>query len=291
MTSRGTQAFVFDLGNRLSSATGKATYTYDGLGHRVKTVSADGTNKIQVYSPGGQLLYTVQTGGPSPANTAKYVYLNRHVLAELNNGVVQYDHTDALGSPVARTNGAGTLLTRTRYEPYGATAAGTTPTIGFTGHVNDADTGLVNMQARYYDPLAGRMLSIDPVTTDVNSGSSFNRYAYANNNPYRFVDPDGRNPLALRLVYGAAYEAATALGAPILRTMIANVIWNAVNSDDAPGTAVGTGYIYCVSGDKTSSGKDYIGSANDLDVRKNDKSDGRDRNGATIVDTYTIGNR
>jgi hypothetical protein len=36
-------------------------------------------------------------------------------------------------------------------------------------------------------------LSIDPVTTDANSGSSFNRYAYANNSPYRYIDPDGRD--------------------------------------------------------------------------------------------------
>jgi RHS repeat-associated protein len=58
--------------------------------------------------------------------------------------------------------------------------------------VNDADTGLVQMQQRYYEPLAARFLSVDPVTTDANTGSSFNRYVYANNNPYKFHDPDGR---------------------------------------------------------------------------------------------------
>ncbi|MGH8051011.1 MAG: RHS repeat-associated core domain-containing protein, partial [Arenimonas sp.] len=45
---------------------------------------------------------------------------------------------------------------------------------------------------RYYDPVIGRFLSVDPVETDPNTGASFNRYAYANNNPYRFTDPDGR---------------------------------------------------------------------------------------------------
>jgi RHS repeat-associated protein len=48
------------------------------------------------------------------------------------------------------------------------------------------------MQQRYYDPLAGRFLSVDPVTTDAKTGSSFNRYVYGNNNPYKFKDPDGR---------------------------------------------------------------------------------------------------
>jgi RHS repeat-associated protein len=114
------------------------------------------------------------------------------------SGVASYSHTDALGSPVARTNAAGQITSRTRYEAYGATAAGTNPTgIGFTGHVNDADTGLVYMQQRYYDPVAGRFLSVDPVTTEFKSGGHFNRYAYGENNPYKFTDPDGEAPQSL----------------------------------------------------------------------------------------------
>lgn len=85
------------------------------------------------------------------------------------------------------------IVTRTRYEPYGNTAAGKVPNgIGFTGHVNDADTGLVYMQQRYYDSLAGRFLSVDPVVTDTTTGYGFGRYHYAENNPYRYTDPDGR---------------------------------------------------------------------------------------------------
>ena len=114
-------------------------------------------------------------------------------VAESGPAGTQYDHTDGLGSPIAITNSSGALVSRTRYEPYGLTFAGATPTIGFTGHLNAADIGLVYMQQRYYDPVAGRFLSIDPVVTDANSGSSFNRYAYVNNNPYKYVDPDGRN--------------------------------------------------------------------------------------------------
>jgi RHS repeat-associated protein len=115
------------------------------------------------------------------------------------NGVT-YIHTDGLGSPVAKSGANGNLIagSRTRYEPYGMAVAGTaTPTIGFTGHVNDADTGLTYMQQRYYDPVAGRFLSTDPVLTDYNTGASFNRYTYANNNPYKYVDPDGRLPIFL----------------------------------------------------------------------------------------------
>jgi len=110
-----------------------------------------------------------------------------------NLGNVTFIHTDGLGSPVARTDGAGNLISRTYYEPYGNTAAGAQPTIGFTGHVNDVDTGLTYMQQRYYDPVAGRFLSIDPKETDVANGDKFNRYTYAGNSPFNYVDPDGRD--------------------------------------------------------------------------------------------------
>ena len=50
------------------------------------------------------------------------------------------------------------------------------------------------MQQRYYDPAIGGFLSVDPVAVDTNTGANFGRYNYANNNPYRFTDPDGRAP-------------------------------------------------------------------------------------------------
>ena len=48
------------------------------------------------------------------------------------------------------------------------------------------------MQQRYYDPLAGRFLSVDPITTDANTGGQFVRYDYVSNNPFKYTDPDGR---------------------------------------------------------------------------------------------------
>ncbi len=79
--------------------------------------------------------------------------------------------------------------------PYGAPYAGNAAYRegpGFAGHVTDTQTNLTYMQQRYYDPVALRFLSPDPVDVGSTNGSNFNRYWYANNNPYRFVDPDGR---------------------------------------------------------------------------------------------------
>jgi RHS repeat-associated protein len=189
LTSRGDQGFAFDIGNRLQSAAGKASYTYDGHGRRTRVAYSDGSSKIQVYGQAGKLLWSQH----SSQGATRHVYLGDRLIAEVGSSGVSYSHTDALGSPVARTNASAQVTSRTRYEPSGATAAGTNPTgIGFTGHVNDADTSLVYMQQRYYDPIAGRFLSVDPVTTNAKDGSYFNRYVYAANNPYKFKDPDGR---------------------------------------------------------------------------------------------------
>lgn len=200
VTGRGSQGFFFDIGNRMSLANGVASYSYDGHGRRVSVSGTNGVTKTHVYSQGGQLLYGQARQGMSTWLT-RYVYLGDKLIAETDSSAgTSYSHTDALGSPVARTNGSGQLIGRTRYEPYGKTAAGTDPGsngftgIGFTGHVNDADTGLVYMQQRYYDPVAGRFLSVDPVVTDATTGEMFNRYEYALSNPYRYTDPYGLSP-------------------------------------------------------------------------------------------------
>lgn len=208
VAQRGSQGFSFDIGNRLRAPWGKAIYDYDGHGRRSWVVFADGSTQLNAYSgtgAAGQLRFS----NHSVKGGTRYVYLGDKLIAEhRSSGAISFSHTDALGSPVARSNAAGIVTERTRYEPYGATVAGSTnPTsIGFTGHVNDADTGLVYMQQRYYDPIAGRFLSVDPVTTDATTGSLFNRYNYAYNNPYRFKDPDGRFGVAGFLA-GAAFEA------------------------------------------------------------------------------------
>jgi RHS repeat-associated protein len=106
---------------------------------------------------------------------------------------VYYIHTDALGSPVAMTDANRNVIERTQYAPYGQVL--NRPEHdgpGYTGHEEDSATGLTNMQQRYAWKVIGRMISIDPVGVDTTAGASFNRYAYANDNPYRYTDPDGR---------------------------------------------------------------------------------------------------
>lgn len=102
-------------------------------------------------------------------------------------------HADLNGTVLATTDEAGNLKWRRSHAPYGEPLTQDThpETVAYTGHVQDKSTGLVYMQARYYDPRTGRFLSQDPVGFVDTNPMSFNRYVYANNNPYRYRDPDG----------------------------------------------------------------------------------------------------
>ena len=107
-----------------------------------------------------------------------------------------------LGSPVAETNTSGNLVgSFMHYQAFGETIEAPKDEVGYTGHKFDTDLGLSYMQARYYDPVIGRFYSNDPVgaASFLQEGNihGFNRYAYANNNPYKFVDLDGRAPTRL----------------------------------------------------------------------------------------------
>ncbi len=106
---------------------------------------------------------------------------------------VTYIHTDFLGSPVAETNASGAVDKVERFTPYGEPADLTLDAgPGFTGHATDVATGLTYMQQRYYDPELGRFLIPDPVGPEEDFINHFNRYNYAQNNPVRYTDPDGR---------------------------------------------------------------------------------------------------
>ena len=75
---------------------------------------------------------------------------------------------------------------------------------GYTGHEHLTMFGLVNMNARLYDPAVGRFLSPDPYVQVPDFTQSYNRFSYAMNNPLMYVDADGENPLlVLGLVIGA----------------------------------------------------------------------------------------
>ena len=174
------------------------------------------------------------------------------------------DRTDALGSPVAGTDEVGALVVRTTYEPYGAALNRTADGVGYGGQVMDAATGLVSMQQRYYDPAIGRFLSTDPVAADGNTGGNFNRYAYANNNPYRFIDPDGRyacagNKIDCSIIRDALFDMRKAMSNlpqhSAGRTSLSNVVKFYGKENENNGVTVRIAQSSLLGGAETKDGK------------------------------------
>jgi RHS repeat-associated protein len=97
------------------------------------------------------------------------------------------------------TDPSGLLLWKENHLPFGSklnnSLGAATNTVGFAGKPFDNATGLSYQNARYYNPALGRFMGPDPKGYSESNLQSFNRYAYANNNPYKYVDPDGHSPV------------------------------------------------------------------------------------------------
>lgn len=121
-------------------------------------------------------------------------------LAGTGRRIRRYFHRDHLTSTVEVTDSVGDVVTRQRFHPFGKQAdrEGQRATRGFHGAMDmvDPDLGLLRFGARYYAPDLGRWISPDywigespkrAASKLLESGL----YAYARNNPVRFLDPHG----------------------------------------------------------------------------------------------------
>ena len=117
---------------------------------------------------------------------------------------------DHLGSISEIVDTAGRVVQSLRYDAWGnlcdpytqeAYTAANTPQLmlgrGYCGHEHLLDFGLINMNARLYDPAVGRFLSPDPQVQLPDNVQNYNRYSYCLNNPLRYRDEDGEFFLGL----------------------------------------------------------------------------------------------
>jgi len=115
---------------------------------------------------------------------------------------VTFYHHDALGSVIAKSDEDGYLYLNEEYQPYGEKIYAADDFFGgsddwYTGKNYSEELDLTYFGARWYDAKQGRFLSIDPAPVELASIHTFNRYAYAFDNPYKYIDPDGeRNALS-----------------------------------------------------------------------------------------------
>ena len=186
MTRNGANALTYDY-RGLTTGYGSARYLMDPDRRRVKkTVGTAVTYYLR--GPGGNVLaeYSGQT------LSARYVYAGSKRIARIAGDSASYYLADHLGSTRSLVDGEGAVTAAYDYWPYGKilTTSGTGTThFRFTGHERDAESSLDYMLARSYAYDVGRFLRPDPMQDEY---PGISPYAYANNNPLKYVDPDGR---------------------------------------------------------------------------------------------------
>lgn len=222
-----TTTYSYDQANRLVGVdTADATYGYTSDGVRTaRTIGADSTGFVWARNGSLPLLLQETTG----SDTTYYLYgPGGSPYAQINpDGSTTYLHHDQLGSVRLLTDETGGITGSATYDAYGTpSTTGTTSAFGYTGEYMDAESGLLYLRARHYDPTTGQFLTRDPLVSVTREA-----YGYAANNPINMIDPTG-------LGWGPIGDAWDATGGKA-------VTWVAEN----PGTAatiVGVGV--CVVG-------------------------------------------
>ena len=188
-------------------------YFYDHEENRVlKKVYESGQLTQEIYYIDKNFIQIVNSTGTF---NEVYYYDDSGLIAE--NGTdsrLKAYHSDHLGSTSLITNETGNVTELTEYEPYGSIIEGGNSRFTYTGKEKDA-TGLMYYGARNYNPEQGQFIQADKLLPQVYDPQQLNRYAYARNNPYKYVDPNGKTivdtniiPALSNLVYGSviSYE-------------------------------------------------------------------------------------
>lgn len=186
----------------MASKTNKTTKFYSS-DFAIEMTKNNLTGEIQ--------LITYITGDPYSANYIKKEVINSAGVQKSN----YYLHRDNLGSILAITKTDGSVVEKRFFDAWGnlkglVNSNGQTITNveqlrfmplfldrGYTGHEHLQSVGLINMNARIYDPVLRKFLSPDNLIADPYNTQSYDRFGYVYNNPLLFVDIDGNEPVSL----------------------------------------------------------------------------------------------
>lgn len=185
----------------VTTGTAATVFAYDETGERFLYQTASST-EVQVSEE-----YLVRSGAPEIV-----VKLGKAPIGLVTGGALYSTIADHLGTPVKQVSSSAAIVESTSYGPFGA-VLGTSGKLntkrGYTGHEEDADTGLVYAEARYYSPVAQRFFHQDPshvylghqgfqelIGADrkqiLADPQQLNSYSYVRNNPIVNRDPSGK---------------------------------------------------------------------------------------------------
>jgi len=207
ITYDGVNTYKYDAEDRVcavfSQVGGFTTYVYDGEGNRVAkgsigSLSCSMTGFVvsnsYIYGAKNELLTQMNAGGVWDHSN---VYAEGGLLATYHDTNTYLEFNDWLGTKRAEVSAAGCLETWGNLG-FGddLSPVGNCPDAApqhYTGKERDTESGLDYMEARYYGSSMGRFMSPDPILSSGHDDDpqTWNKYAYARNNPLRYSDPTG----------------------------------------------------------------------------------------------------
>jgi RHS repeat-associated protein len=230
MTGARGYTYGYNAENRLVSSPmswyGSTSYTYDGQGSMVKRrYDYFGQYQWVVYV-GGLYEKTWNQGLPSNGSTKYYWAFGRRIAMRSGSsgpstpGAVSYFLADNLGSTNSVLHSSGAVMQDLRYRPYGwirRSSGYNPPDKRFTGQqweIADPSLNMYNYGARFYSTVLGRFLSADPLVVSPGDPQMLDRYAYVRNNPLKYIDPTGLDPIPPYhpIDWGRLAEAGRTLG-------------------------------------------------------------------------------
>ncbi len=199
LTSDGVRTYKWDLASRLASYTGadgSAQFVYDGLGLRTARTSG-GVTETYVWNY-AHLLPSLAVVRIGSADQRYNIFLPEGIWLysiKASNNARSFAHFDEEASTTFLTDDKGAVT-----DSYGISAFGESVTHlgasdnpftfhGALGVMQEGNTGLFYMRARYYNSSTARFISRDPLPAL--DPFEINPYQFALNNPIGYRDPTG----------------------------------------------------------------------------------------------------
>lgn len=206
--------YSFPRPNTISENPYTVTFTYDGELEKVKkVVRKNGIVTETRYSLGDCYDYVITSNNNNITKEEDLYffggYYNAPILLRRNNGSNNMSENllirDYQGSVTCIAEATHYWHSDYSYDAWGRLRNPSTHVVysynqlvsnspslrGYCGHEHLPQFGLINMNARLYDPITSRFLSPDPYVQSPENSQNFNRYSYCLNNPTKYTDPSG----------------------------------------------------------------------------------------------------
>ena len=180
------------------------TYTYDESGLRTRKYNG---SEYTYYDRDASVNLVHETRNNGTNHLYYYYDANGSIGSISYNGVRYAFRKNLQGDVIAILDTSGNVVARYTYDAWGrilsitdgngnantsSTFIGNVNPIRYRGYYYDTETGWYYLNSRYYDPEVKRFINADGIIGANGIFTGYNMFAYCNNNPVIYSDPDGK---------------------------------------------------------------------------------------------------